>query len=322
MQSPLSVGQFAGKWCSYNAPPDLPYDQREEDGGSLIFDGERPHRADGDPRRPGGAPRALRRTSRSRWSPSGSPTSRPTAGPPASATGCSTSPTARATTEPQAAHPRRALPGRGHAQRHGAGDPAWPSPAPRAVDLLLAAGLAAAATGPADRLPRPQRAGAAAASRPRRRRAAVPALGEPEGARPLATTQLEPARHRWTVTRDLVDYESALEVVKDLGVVRFDDIDLDVTRRAVERYSWVADDVTSVRGETTWSMGFARGDWKVRTETRTVLTSTETNFRAPRPARRLRGLRAGVRAQLAAHDPPRPRLTTWSRRRSRRRSGR
>ena len=40
MQSPLSVGQFAGKWCSYNAPPDLPYDQREEDGGSLIFDGE------------------------------------------------------------------------------------------------------------------------------------------------------------------------------------------------------------------------------------------------------------------------------------------
>ncbi len=29
IQSPLSVGQFAGKWCSYNAPPDLPYDQRD-----------------------------------------------------------------------------------------------------------------------------------------------------------------------------------------------------------------------------------------------------------------------------------------------------
>src|SRR5690606_6759754 len=38
ISSPLSVGQFAGKWCSYNAPPDLPYDQREEDGGSLVFD--------------------------------------------------------------------------------------------------------------------------------------------------------------------------------------------------------------------------------------------------------------------------------------------
>ena len=112
-------------------------------------------------------------------------------------------------------------------------------------------------------------------------------------AQPQETTQLEPARHRWTVTRDLVDYESVLEVVKDLGVVRFDDIDLEVTRRADERYSWVADDVTSVRGETSWSMGFARGEWKIQTVTRTVLTSTETSP-APRPARRLRGLRAGV----------------------------
>lgn len=38
VESPLSVGQFAGKRASYNAPPDLPYDQREEDGGSLVFD--------------------------------------------------------------------------------------------------------------------------------------------------------------------------------------------------------------------------------------------------------------------------------------------
>src|SRR5699024_2457349 len=37
VQSPLSVGRFAGKWCSYNAPPDMPYDQREEDGGSMVF---------------------------------------------------------------------------------------------------------------------------------------------------------------------------------------------------------------------------------------------------------------------------------------------
>jgi hypothetical protein len=67
--------------------------------------------------------------------------------------------------------------------------------------------------------------------------------------------------------------------VKDLGAVRFDDIDLEVTRRADERYSWVADDVDSVRGETTWSMGFARGGWRVETVTRTVLTSTATDFR-------------------------------------------
>jgi putative CocE/NonD family hydrolase len=38
VESPLSVGQFAGKWASYNAPLDLPYDQREEDGGSMVLD--------------------------------------------------------------------------------------------------------------------------------------------------------------------------------------------------------------------------------------------------------------------------------------------
>jgi putative CocE/NonD family hydrolase len=37
VQSPLSVGLFAGKWCSYSATPDLPHDQREEDGGALLF---------------------------------------------------------------------------------------------------------------------------------------------------------------------------------------------------------------------------------------------------------------------------------------------
>ena len=71
---------------------------------------------------------------------------------------------------------------------------------------------------------------------------------------------------------------SALDVVKDLGVVRFDDIDLRVTRRATERYSWTGSDFDSVRGETVWTMGFARGDWEARTVTRTVLTSDAADF--------------------------------------------
>jgi hypothetical protein len=107
----------------------------------------------------------------------------------------------------------------------------------------------------------------------------VPDPGEPEAARPIDTTPLVPGRERWVVTRDLADYVSALEVVKDLGVVRIDGIDLELTRRADERYSWVGDDVGSVRGEVTWTMRFARGEWAVETRTRTVLTSTATDFR-------------------------------------------
>ncbi|MFM9844517.1 MAG: CocE/NonD family hydrolase [Dongiaceae bacterium] len=41
--SPQSVGQHAGEWCPYGMgglSPELPLDQREEDGGSLLFDTE------------------------------------------------------------------------------------------------------------------------------------------------------------------------------------------------------------------------------------------------------------------------------------------
>jgi putative CocE/NonD family hydrolase len=40
VQSPLTVGLFAGKWCSYSAGPDLAHDQRQEDGGALVFDSD------------------------------------------------------------------------------------------------------------------------------------------------------------------------------------------------------------------------------------------------------------------------------------------
>ncbi|WP_300018466.1 hypothetical protein [Pseudonocardia sp.] len=33
-----------------------------------------------------------------------------------------------------------------------------------------------------------------------------------------------------------------------------------------------------MRGETTWTMGFGRADWRVETVGRTVLTSTPTDF--------------------------------------------
>jgi hypothetical protein len=102
---------------------------------------------------------------------------------------------------------------------------------------------------------------------------------EPEATPPITTTQLHPGAQRWQVSRDLIDYRSTLDVVKDLGVVRFDDIGLDVTRSAHERYESVRDDFDSPRGEIDWEMGFSRGDWDVRTTTRTVLTCTPTEFR-------------------------------------------
>ncbi|MBA0124367.1 CocE/NonD family hydrolase [Haloechinothrix sp. YIM 98757] len=277
VESPLSVGQYAGKWCSYNAPPDLPYDQREEDGGSLVFDTE---------------------DLTERCEILGSPAveldfavTRPVAmvavrlsdvAPDGQATRISygllnlTHRTGHDTPEPLVPGRRyrvtvhlnamaQALPP-GHRLRVAISTSYWPLawPPPEPVRLSMFTGTS--------RLILPIRPAAESGEEPEE------PFGPPEGAEPIPVTQIEAGDERWTVSRDLVEYRSALEVVKDLGAVRFDDIDLTVTRRAYERYSWVGNDVGSVSGETEWRIGFKRGDWEISTYTRTVLTSTADEF--------------------------------------------
>jgi putative CocE/NonD family hydrolase len=277
VQSPLSVGQFAGKWASYNAPPDLPYDQREEDGGSLVFDS--------DPLT-------------ERVEILGAPTvhldfsvDRPVAM--VAARLSDVAPEGRATRvtygllnlthreggdAPQVLEPGRRY--RATVQLNGVGQAfppghrirlslstsywplAWPPPEP--VTLTVHGGSSS--------LTLPVRSAAAqedAHSRP---------FGEPEAAPPLTTTQLGEPEQRWTVSRDMVDYKQSLEIVKDRGLMRHDDIGLDIGRRAYERYDWVADDYTSPTGRSTWTMRFRRGDWDVRTVTHTELRCTPTDF--------------------------------------------
>ncbi len=103
-------------------------------------------------------------------------------------------------------------------------------------------------------------------------------FGEPEGTPPISTTALTPPEERWEVRRDLIGYKAELDIVKDRGVTRFDEIGLDVGRRARERYTAVADDFTSVSGESTWTMSFRRADWDVRVVTHTRLTCDERDF--------------------------------------------
>lgn len=277
VQSPLSVGQFAGKWCSYNAPPDLPYDQREEDGGSLVFDtGVLTERCEIL-----GAPVVHLDVE----------VDRPVAM--VAARLSDVLPDGRATRvsygllnlchRESHAEPAELVPGRryrvsvalngvaqafppGHRIRLSLSTSYWPLawPPPEPVELAVHTG--------ASSLELPVRP----AGRDDER---LPVFAEPEGTPPISTNQVEPGRHRWTVHRDLVEYESALEVVKDLGVSRIEDIDLALTRRAWEEYRWVADDFHSAEGENVWRMGFERGDWNVHTVTRTVLSSSAGEFR-------------------------------------------
>src|SRR5699024_2144583 len=106
----------------------------------------------------------------------------------------------------------------------------------------------------------------------------TPSFGEPEGSPPIETIQVEPGEQDWTVSRHLVDMTGKLEVLKDLGVVRFEDIDPSVTPYALVRYGFAARQVTAVRGEAAGSMGWERADWRVQTRARTILTTTGDHF--------------------------------------------
>lgn len=278
VQSPLSVGQFAGKWCSYNAPPDMPYDQREEDGGSMVFDSD----ALAERLELLGAPTAELTLS----------VDRPVAmvavrlsdiAPDGEATrvsyGILNLNHHRGSDDPRPLEPGEKLtvsvPLNGMAQSFPAGHRlrlavstsywpvVWPSPEPVRLTVF------------------PDESALVLPVRPAQHEddaSLVPVFGEPEGAEPIEVRQLQPGEQDWSVHRNMVDLTGTLRVVKDLGVVHFPGIDLAVIRRAYEQYSFTAGDFGSIRGETDWILGFERDDWNVRTTTRTVLTSTATEF--------------------------------------------
>ncbi|UTO62072.1 CocE/NonD family hydrolase [Streptomyces rapamycinicus] len=277
VQSPLSVGQFAGKWASYNAPPDLPYDQREEDGGSLVFQTDPlAERVEilGSPsvelELSASEPVAMVAARLSDVAPDGRATRvtygllniahRETVGDPEPL-----EPGRRYRARVRLNGVAQAFPP-GHRIRLSLSTSYWPLAWPPPRPALLTVYEADSA------LTLPLRRTSAGEDRPQR------PFGEPEGTPPAATTRITPHEERWDVKRDLVGYRSELEIVKDAGTLRFDDIGLDVGRRAYERYTAVADDFGSVGGESTWTMRFHRDDWDVRVVTSTVLRSSETEF--------------------------------------------
>jgi uncharacterized protein len=277
VQSPLSVGLFAGKWCSYAATPDLPHDQREEDGGALVFTGaplETPLEILGaavaELQVSVDRPVAMVAVRLSDVAPDDKAT-RITYG--------LLNLTHRDGSEtPQPLEPGRLYRVRvklndvaqsfptGHRLRLSISTSYWPLawPAPEPVRLRITMG--------ASRLLLPVR-------RPRHAEDARIGFPPPEGG-PLSSgiRQLAPPHHTWRVIRDLAEDESTLEVINDHGTVLLEGVGLEMQRKALEWYSYRSDDFNSVRGETLWERGFRRGDWHVRTVTRTVLTSTPTDF--------------------------------------------
>jgi hypothetical protein len=283
IQSPLFVGLYGGKWCSYNAPPDLPHDQRDDDGGALVFETERL----AGPLEICGQPEVELELA----------SDKPVAmvavrlidvAPDDKATRVSygvlnlthrdsdefpekLEPGKRYRVRVQLKHIAQQFPA-GHAIRLSISTCYWPLvwPAPEPVKLTVVTGESRLLL--PERPPRPAE------------EAALEPFAEPEGAPTLATTPIQPTHEEWTVIRDLAHDKTTLQVINDEGRYRIDSIDLEIAARVTERYSYYDETYASLRGETEWVRSFRRPnpggeDWEVWMITRTLMTSDAENFR-------------------------------------------
>ncbi|MCW8195159.1 CocE/NonD family hydrolase [Proteobacteria bacterium 005FR1] len=275
IQSPLSVGLFAGKWCSYTAAPDLPHDQREEDGGALIFQSA-PLQEDleflGAPLLDlaitADQPTAMVAVRLSDVAPDDKAT-RVTYG------------LLNLNHREGNSHPKPMVPGEEQRVRVVLNNVAQTIPAGHRLRVSISTSYWPLVWAP----PRPTRVSIrlrdSALTLPSRQPQALDQavrFEDPEATPPCQITQLEEPEHNWLVHRDLARDLSTLEVVKDEGRYRIEDVDLEVTDRTWDWYTYQGDDFLSLRGETESERGFARGDWRVSTTTRTVLTCDEDNF--------------------------------------------
>jgi len=277
IQSPLSVGLFAGKWCSYAETTDLPSDQREEDGGSLIFDTP-PLEDDleilGSPsvdlELSSNKPIATVAVRISDVAPNGRAT-RVTYG------------LLNLTHRNSHEHPEELEEHKKYkikvdmnyvAQKFPAGNQlrlsisssywplAWPPPEPARLKIYLKN----------SNLCLPVR-------KPKESDKHLRDLGKPGELRELPTTLLVPSHREWEVKHNLATNEIRLHVANNDPQYRLDDINWAIKKDVTEMYFYKNNNYDTLRGEVTSRRGFRRDDWEAVTITRTILTSTRTHFR-------------------------------------------
>ncbi|AZT83932.1 CocE/NonD family hydrolase [Marinobacter sp. NP-4(2019)] len=273
LQSPLSNGLFAGKWCSYSNTPDLPHDQREEDGGALTFTSEPLEEALEilgapivDLELSASQPVAMIAVRLSDMRPDNKVTrisygllnlthhiSHASPEP--------LTPAQRYRNRVQLNGIAQTLP-RGHRIRIAISTSYFPLawPPPKSTQLKIhtrGCRLALPVRSPRDENIRFPDAEMTASGRKK---------------------QFRKGRHDWRVIRELDRDISTLEVINDNGIYYLEDVDLTIEHCVNEWYSYHADDFSSARGETLSTRAYRRGNWHIKTVTRTTLTCDEKNF--------------------------------------------
>jgi hypothetical protein len=137
----------------------------------------------------------------------------------------------------------------------------WPSPGP--VTLTLVAGKS--------RLVLPVRTGHGADAR-------LPPLPPHELPEPVQVTTLAPGHVVEEFLRNRADGSLMSRYDNDSGLLRYDAIDLDMQTLVRERFTIGPTDPLTARGECSWAVTLARGEWRVETRSRTAMTATPVAF--------------------------------------------
>ncbi|WP_462280492.1 CocE/NonD family hydrolase [Salinivirga cyanobacteriivorans] len=276
IQSPLSVGLFAGKWLSYSATTDLPSDQREEDGGALIFD-TLPLEDDLEIL---GAPQVELALSSDK--PVGMVAVRLSDVAPNGRATRVTYGVLNLTHRDSDEDPTELEPGKkykvkvdmnyiaqrfpkGHQLRLAISTSYWPLtwPSPEPVRLTIYPGESLFSV--------PERVKGLDQNDLRD-------LDTHESTGGMNTTTVIPAHREWKVEHDMANNEVSLNVVNNDAKYRLDDINWTIQKKVQERYSYKNNNYDTVRGEVKSERTFERDDWFAKTITRTVLASTRTHF--------------------------------------------
>lgn len=276
IQSPLSVGLFAGKWCSYAADTDLPSDQREEDGGALVFDTP-PLNEDLEIL---GAPELNISLS----------SNKPVAM--IAARICDVAPNGRSTRvtygilnltrRESDEHPSELEEGKVYnirmklnhiAQRFPVGHRirlslstsywplVWPSPEPVRLAIYLAD----------SEVILPLRAKRLADLH-------LHDLGSPDLKEVMPSSIIHPPLTEWQVIHNLRNNKVTLHVINNDPRIKLPDINWITDKNVEEKYSYRNNNYDTLRGEVAGETLFVRDDWSAYTRTRTILTSTKTHF--------------------------------------------
>jgi putative CocE/NonD family hydrolase len=276
IQSPLSVGLFAGKWCSYAESTDLPSDQREEDGGALVF--ETPPLDEeleilGSPRvefeLSSNKPIATVAVRISDVAPDGKAT-RVTYGllnlthrnSHESPKELEVNKKYRVNVDMN--YVAQNFPA-GHQLRLSVSTSYWPLawPPPEPARLIIYADNS--------KLVLPKR-------KMKDSDEGLRSLGKPNITRKIPTTLLVPAHREWEVKHNLATNEVMLHVTNNDPQYRLDNINWAMQKDVTEKYSYKSNNYDTLRGEVISTRKFKRDDWEVSTTTRTILTSTRTHF--------------------------------------------